>query len=168
MMDFDVAYAYFESISKFDTSTLPFIILLFILLGTFLIVPFMAIQAMVYLDINKIPNKQFLYIVVISFILSFFICSLYLPNNVLKIDYKDFLNSPFYNSLNLPEKDFAKQQLTILIKKNCSQKCQQDEHKLLLSEVKQIVTNIQNSNITIPNYQDMILLEKSLTNNGGN
>lgn len=167
-MDFDVAYAYFESISKFDTSTLPFIILLFILLGTFLIVPFMAIQAMVYLDINKIPNKQFLYIVVISFILSFFICSLYLPNNVLKIDYKDFLNSPFYNSLNLPEKDFAKQQLTILIKKNCSQKCQQDEHKLLLSEVKQIVTNIQNSNITIPNYQDMILLEKSLTNNGGN
>ena len=168
MMDFDVAYAYFESISKFDTPTLPFIILLFILLGTFLIVPFMAIQAMVYLDINKIPNKQFLYIVVISFILSFFICSLYLPNNVLKIDYKDFLNSPFYNSLNLPEKDFAKQQLTILIKKNCSQKCQQDEHKLLLSEVKQIVTNIQNSNITIPNYQDMILLEKSLTNNGGN
>lgn len=167
-MDFDVAYAYFESISKFDTSTLPFIILLFILLGTFLIVPFMAIQAMVYLDINKILNKQFLYIVVISFILSFFICSLYLPNNVLKIDYKDFLNSPFYNSLNLPEKDFAKQQLTILIKKNCSQKCQQDEHKLLLSEVKQIVTNIQNSNITIPNYQDMILLEKSLTNNGGN
>ena len=113
-------------------------------------------------------QKDFIFVIAISHILSFFICWICFSNDVLKINYKDFLNSPFYNSINLPEKDFAKQQLTILIKKNCSQKCQQDEHKLLLSEVKQIVTNIQNSNITIPNYQDMILLEKSLTNNGGN
>lgn len=168
MIDFDAAYAYFESISKFDTSTLLLIIALFIVLVSFLYVLFMPILSMIYLDINKIPNKQFVYMVAISFILSFFICSLYLPNKVLRIDYQDFLNSPFYNSLNLPEKDFAKQQLTILIKNNCSQKCHQDEHKLSLSEVKQILTNIQNSNITIPNYQDIILLEKSLTNNGGN
>ena len=40
MMDFDAAYAYFESISKFDTSTLLGIILFFILLGSFLMIPF--------------------------------------------------------------------------------------------------------------------------------
>lgn len=167
-MDFDVAYTYFESISKIDTSTLLGIILFFILLGVLLIAIFIAMQSMIYLDTNKIPNKQFIYNIAISFILSFFICSLYFPNKVLRINYQDFLNSPFYNSLNLPEKDFAKQQLTILIKNNCSQKCHQDEHKLSLSEVKQVVINIQNSNITIPNYQNIILLEKSLTNNGSN
>lgn len=167
-MNFDVAYAYFESISKFDTSTLPFIIILFILLCIFINALFITIQSMNYLDVTKIPDKQFIYMVVISFILSLFICSIYFPNKVLKIDYQDFLNSPFYNSLNLPEKDFAKQQLTILIKKDCSKKCQQGEHKLLLSDVRRIVLNIQNSNMTIPSYQDMILLEKSLTTNGNN
>lgn len=167
-MNFDVAYAYFESISKFDTSTLPFIIILFILLCIFINALFIAIQSMNYLDVTKIPDKQFIYMVVISFILSLFICSIYFSNKVLKIDYQDFLNSPFYNSLNLPEKDFTKQQLTILIKKDCSKKCQQGEHKLLLSDVRRIVLNIQNSNMTIPSYQDMILLEKSLTTNGNN
>lgn len=167
-MDFDVAYAYFESISKFDTSTLPFIIILFILLCIFINALFILIQSMNYLDVTKIPDKQFIYMVVMSFILSLFICSIYFSNKVFKIDYQDFLNSPFYNSLNLPEKDFAKQQLTILIKKDCSKKCQQGEHKLLLSDVRRIVLNIQNSNMTIPSYQDMILLEKSLTTNGNN
>lgn len=167
-MDFDVAYAYFESISKFDTSTLLGIILIFILLGSFLMIPFILIYVFTHLSTNDMSQKHFICVIAISHILSFFICWLCFSNDVLKINYKDFLNSPFYNSLNLPEKDFAKQQLTILIKRNCSQKCHQDEHKLSLSEVKQIVTNIQNSNITIPNYQDMVLLEKSLTNNGGN
>jgi hypothetical protein len=167
-MNFDVAYAYFESISKFDTSTLPFIIILFILLCIFINALFILIQSMNYLDVTKIPDKQFIYMVVMSFILSLFICSIYFSNKVFKIDYQDFLNSPFYNSLNLPEKDFAKQQLTILIKKDCSKKCQQGEHKLLLSDVRRIVLNIQNSNMTIPSYQDMILLEKSLTTNGNN
>lgn len=167
-MNFDVAYAYFESISKFDTSTLPFIIILFILLCIFINALFILRQSMNYLDVTKIPDKQFIYMVVMSFILSLFICSIYFSNKVFKIDYQDFLNSPFYNSLNLPEKDFAKQQLTILIKKDCSKKCQQGEHKLLLSDVRRIVLNIQNSNMTIPSYQDMILLEKSLTTNGNN
>ena len=167
-MNFDVAYAYFESISKFDTSTLPFIIILFILLCIFINALFILIQSMNYLDVTKIPDKQFIYMVVMSFILSLFICSIYFSNKVFKIDYQDFLNSPFYNSLNLPEKDFAKQQLTILIKKDCSKKCQQGEHKLLLSDVRRIVLNIHNSNMTIPSYQDMILLEKSLTTNGNN
>ena len=168
MMDFDVAYAYFESISKFDTSTLLGIILFFILLGSFLMIPFILIYSFTHLSKNDMSQKDFIFVIAISHILSFFICWICFSNDVLKINYKDFLNSPFYNSINLPEKDFTKQQLTILIKNNCSQKCHQDEHKLSLSEVKQIVTNIQNSNITIPNYQDMILLEKSLTNNGGN
>ena len=168
MMDFDAAYAYFESISKFDSSTLLLIIALFIVLCIFINALFILIQSMNYLDVTKIPDKQFIYMVVMSFILSLFICSIYFSNKVFKIDYQDFLNSPFYNSLNLPEKDFAKQQLTILIKKDCSKKCQQGEHKLLLSDVRRIVLNIQNSNMTIPSYQDMILLEKSLTTNGNN
>ena len=83
-MDFDAAYA------KFDTSTLLLIIALFIVLVSFLYVLFIPILSMIYLDINKIPNKQFVYMVAISFILSFFICSLYFPNKVLRINYQDF------------------------------------------------------------------------------
>ena len=67
-MNFDVAYAYFESISKFDTSTLPFIIILFILLCIFINALFIAIQSMNYLDVTKIPDKQFIYMVVISYL----------------------------------------------------------------------------------------------------
>lgn len=117
---------------------------------------------------QKILDKLACLATIASFIISFYISSFLSEYWRLQIKYQDFLDSPFYNSLHLPEKYFAKQQLTILIQKNCSQKCQQGEHKLLLSDVRQILANIQNSNITIPNYQDMVLLEKSLTNNGSN
>lgn len=175
-MDFDVAYAYFENIAEPAPNewvgiAMMFLVWMILSLSMSLIIfevrDFFK-KRYAKATSQKALNKLACLATITSFIISFYICSYLSEYYRLQIKYQDFLDSPFYNSLNLPEKDFAKQQLTILIKKNCSQKCQQGEHKLLLSDVKQIVANIQNSNITIPNYQNMISLEKSLTNNVGN
>lgn len=175
-MDFDVAYAYFENIAEPAPNewvgiAMMFLVWMILSLSMSLIIfevrDFFK-KRYAKATSQKALNKLACLATITSFIISFYICSYLSEYYRLQIKYQDFLDSPFYNSLNLSEKDFAKQQLTILIKKNCSQKCQQGEHKLLLSDVKQIVANIQNSNITIPNYQNMISLEKSLTNNVGN
>ena len=175
-MDFDVAYAYFESIVEPPPKNFFDIILMFLVWMILSFVLLVIIDPIIDFLKKRDSKKRFqknlgkltCLITIASFIISFYISSFLSEYWRLQIKYQDFLNSPFYNSLNLPEKDFAKQQLTILIKKDCSKKCQQGEHKLLLSDVRRIVLNIQNSNMTIPSYQDMILLEKSLTTNGNN
>lgn len=175
-MEFDVAYTYFENIAEPAQKGFFDILLIFlvwmILSGGLLLIMDSIIDFFKKRDSKntsqKTLDKLACLATIASFIISFYISSFLSEYWRLQIKYQDFLDSPFYNSLNLPEKDFAKQQLTILIKKDCSKKCQQGEHKLLLSDVRRIVLNIQNSNMTIPSYQDMILLEKSLTTNGNN
>lgn len=175
-MDFDVAYTYFENIAEpapngFFDILLMFLVWMILSCGLLLIMD-SIIDFFKKRDSKntsqKTLDKLACLATIASFIIPFYISSFLSEYWRLQIKYQDFLDSPFYNSLHLPEKDFAKQQLTLLIQKNCSPKCQQGEHKLLLSDVSRILANIQNSNTTIPSYQDMILLEKSLTNNGSN